>query len=316
MKYMDMHCDTMGLFYMQRDKEEKVDFFENEKTHISLKKLIEGDCLVQFFAHFDMFPMTNYDYDNMKNYINHTKELLSQYPDKVKIITSMNDIDETKVNALLTIEDSGSMNGSLDRIREVYDMGIRVMGFTWNFENTLGFPQSTDPEAMAKGLKPFGFEAVELMNELGIAIDVSHLSDGGFYDIAKTTKKPFLATHSNSRTVTNHTRNLTDDMIRVLADKGGVTGLNFCPPFLSENDKANFIADMVKHIDYIVNVGGIDVMGLGSDFDGIGGELELKGADEMGKLALALNKAGYSDDKIEKIFRGNVERAMREIMGE
>ncbi|MBE6037879.1 MAG: membrane dipeptidase [Anaerofustis stercorihominis] len=315
MKFIDMHCDTPGIFYMKRETGDAPDFYDNDKMHISLKKLIDGDCLVQFFAHFDMFPQTNYDFDNMVNYIKNTRALFAKYPDQMKIITKLPEADETKVNALLTVEDGGSVNGSFENMQTLYDLGIRAIALTWNFENCFGFPNSQDAEIMNKGLKPFGIEAVEWMNEKGVAIDVSHLSDGGFYDVVKYTKKPFIASHSNSRSMTYHTRNLTDDMIKLLADKGGVTGINFAPQFLSENEKANFISDMVRHIDHITNVGGIDVMALGSDFDGIRGELEIAGAHEMGKLAVALNKAGYSDDAVEKIFRGNATRCINEITG-
>lgn len=311
MKYLDMHCDTMGIGFMI-DPER--DFYDNDKSHITLKNLISGDCLVQFFAHFDLKPKTNYDFDKMLEFIAYTKSVLAKYPNEIKEITSMKEIDESKVNALLTVEDGGSVNGKMENLEALYEQGIRAIALTWNFENCFGFPNSKDAEIMNAGLTPFGIEAITRMNELGIAIDVSHLSDGGFYDVAKYSKKPFIASHSNARAVTDHTRNLTDDMIKTLAEHGGVTGINFCPEFLNPAVRCN-IEDIITNIKYIVKVGGIDVVGFGTDFDGIGGELEIKNASNMGMIWDALKKAGFSEADAEKIYSGNVKRVMLDIIG-
>ena len=142
---------------------------------------------------------------------------------------------------------------------------------------------------MAKGLKPFGFEVVERMNEIGMVIDVSHLSDGGFYDVAKHSKQPFVATHSNCRAIANESRNLTDDMIKILANKGGVMGLNLVPAFLDASNKSR-IEYMVKHIKHIKNVGGIDTVAIGADFDGMGGDFEIDNVGDMTSLFDALVK--------------------------
>src|SRR5699024_7042079 len=111
---------------------------------------------------------------------------------------------------------------SLRRLHEFYDAGVRLITLTWNYENAAGYPNSRDSSVMRKGLKPFGKVLIEEMNDLGMIIDVSHLSDGGFWDVARRSKKPFIASHSNARAVTSHPRNLTDEMIRAIAEKGGV----------------------------------------------------------------------------------------------
>ena len=135
----------------------------------------------------------------------------------------------------------------------------------------------------SKGLKEKGFEFIAEMERLGMVIDVSHLSDAGFWDIYNNTTKPFVASHSNARAMNPHVRNLTDDMIRAFGERGCITGLNYCGAFLNDrgdvgNDAESRIEDMVRHVKYITNLGGIDVMALGSDFDGIGGRLDLADA--------------------------------------
>src|SRR5699024_2775635 len=160
------------------------------------------------------------------------------------------------------------------------------------------------------GLKTFGKDAIEYMNHLGMIIDVSHLSDGGFYDVAKISKKPFIASHSNSRTLSPHQRNMTDEMIKILAEKGGVMGLNFAPQFLNEDIsiRDSKIELMVKHLNYMKNIGGEDVIALGSDFDGIGGNLELDSSDKMYLLFDALRVDGWSERLIEKLAYKNALR--------
>ena len=164
---------------------------------------------------------------------------------------------------------------------------MKIFGITWNFENELGYPNSRDPEIMAKGLKEKGIEAVEECGRLGILVDVSHLSDGGFMDVARYSKLPFIATHSNSRSVTDVPRNLTDEELRILADHGGVAGLNLCPEFLTAGE---------------------DVLAIGSDFDGIGGKLEIPSPDYFYLLRDALEKNGIKQSVLDKMWYENAER--------
>ncbi|MGL4773004.1 MAG: dipeptidase, partial [Clostridium sp.] len=140
------------------------------------------------------------------------------------------------------------------------------------------------------------------------------LSDGGFKTLLEVCKKPFIATHSNAREVTFVPRNMTDEMIKALSNKGGVMGINFCSSFLG-NSKVSTIEEMVAHINHIRNVGGIDVLALGSDFDGIENKVEIEDASEMGKLVIALEKEGYTINDIEKIFYKNVKRVLRDTIG-
>ena len=220
------------------------------------------------------------------------------------------------MSAVLTIEDGRSVRGKVDNLKRFYDMGVRLITLTWNYENCFGYPNSYDPDVMGRGLKPFGLEAVEYMNELGMIVDVSHLSDAGFYDVASHAKRPFVASHSDARAICPAVRNLTDDMIRLLAEKGGVTGLNFCPSFLNaQKDYPGTAADVARHAAHIIKVGGEDCLGLGSDFDGIRTHAELPGADAMPVLEDALAKAGLTARQRDKVMGENVLRVYREVLG-
>ena len=131
--------------------------------------------------------------------------------------------------AILSVEGGSAAAGSLDNIRSMYRDGVRLMTLTWNAENELGHGVWS-PEG--GGLSPFGKEAVALMNRLGMIVDVSHLSDAGFADVAKISENPFVASHSCSRALCPHRRNLTDEMFSVIRDRGGLVGINFCREFL------------------------------------------------------------------------------------
>lgn len=199
-----------------------------------------------------------------------------------------------------------------------------MMTLTWNFPNALGYPslnaERYDPYTpnTSEGLTEKGIEFVQEMERLGMIVDVSHLSDAGFYDVLHYTQKPFVASHSNAREVCRHVRNLTDDMIRKLSERGGVTGLNFCMDFLREpSEKGSYaaLADIVNHARHIADVGGVECVGLGSDFDGIPCNAEISGADQMPRLADAFQKKGFHESEIDRILYGNVFRLYQEILG-
>ncbi len=180
---------------------------------------------------------------------------------------------EGKISCFLTAEDGNGINGTLAGLEKMYKMGIRLISITWNHENCLGYPNSFDPEKMALPLKPFGCEMIDAMNRMGIIADVSHLSDGGFWDVVRICKenhKPFVASHSDCRALTPHSRNLTDEMIRAIAECGGAIGVNFSAGFISPDihSHTSRIDDMVRHMKHMYQVGGIECMALGGDWTG------------------------------------------------
>lgn len=326
MQYIDMHCDSL-MMLMFRDPE-KADLFDSSVTSVDFKRMQKGQAAAQFFAAFippapvwGMFGLEPVDNDT---YIETLRKYLldnvEKHSDIIAMAYNAADIDknlaEGKMSAVLTMEDGVAVDGSMDKLKRYYDMGYRALSLTWNAENCFGAPNSTDPEIMKKGLTAFGKEAVVYMQELGMLVDVSHLSDGGFYDVAELCKKPFVATHSNSRLLCPHQRNLTDDMIRVLGNAGGVSGINFGPEFLNEDItcKDSTVSLMAKHARHMADIGGVDCVALGTDLDGIMGNLEIADSSAMGLLESALEKEGFSADDIEKIYYKNVLRVMRESM--
>ena len=263
------------------------------------------------------------------------REEMAANEDVIRQVRSWKNIEDNRkagiISAVLTTEEGGILQGDLSRLDTLYEAGVRMMTITWNYENELGFPNrpprgfETDfrnffrfkPEP-GRGLTELGKEAVERMEELGILPDVSHLSDEGFYDVAATVKGPFVASHSNARAVCGCSRNLTDDMIRTIAEHGGVIGLNFCPSFLMEADKEELCYSsceaMANHVKHIMQVGGKEVIALGTDFDGIAPRnLEIRDASEMQKLADHLVRAGLSVDEVEGMFYRNVMRLYKDI---
>lgn len=321
MQTIDMHCDTLMLGVIQH----KTDIMEMPGS-VDFKRMKEGGVMAQFFASF-LVPEGMWSYVHMdpmsdEDYIAACKKILDDsiaaHSDIVAHAYNGADIRKNfadgKLSAVFTIEDGRAVQGKMENIKKFYDMGVRAMTLTWNFENCFGAPNSKDPVIMNKGLTDFGKEAIVYMQELGMLVDVSHLSDGGFYDVANICKKPFVATHSNARALCPHQRNLKDDMIRLLGNAGGVTGLNFGPEFLNEDItcKDSTAKLMAKHARHIANLGGVECVGVGSDFDGIEGNLEISSPAKMELLADALKAEGFTAAEVDKIANGNVLRVMDE----
>lgn len=322
MNFIDLHCDTIYALMNKKPCLNKSIHIKNEENlyentlSVDLKKLNSAHSLAQFFALFidksetktplkTCLKMLDFFYNELeknKNYIG----LAKNYQDILK------NNNNNKLSALLTIEGGEALEGDLYNLRNFYRLGIRLITLTWNFPNEIGFP-NCKKEYMSKGLTPFGFETIEEMNKLGMLIDVSHLSDAGFWDIANNSKKPFIASHSNARFITNHPRNLTDSMIKSLSEKGGIIGINFERTFLGENNYGR-ISEMITHIKHIKKVGGIDCISIGSDFDGVEIPSEIKNSSEICKLTTALQRENFTENEIEKILYKNALRVITEIL--
>jgi membrane dipeptidase len=199
---------------------------------------------------------------------------------------------------ILSVEGAEVFEGSIERVHEFYDRGVRMCALLWNNENELGYPHCKDGD---KPLKPFGLEAVREMNRLGIAIDVSHLGEGGFWDLIEHADKSPMASHSCCRALRDHSRNLTDDQIRALILRGGWIGINFYPAFLSDKPNPVTVQTVVDHIDHIIQLGGAGNVGFGSDFDGIESTpIGLEHPGKMGNLVDAL-RARYDEQTVRGI---------------
>lgn len=254
---------------------------------------------------------------------------MAKYSDKIAPVYRPEDIRKNaaagKISGMLTIEEGGCCKGSLGVLRRMYELGARMMTLTWNHENELASPNVVpggggdiwpcQPNTET-GLKERGFEFLAEMEKLHMIVDVSHLSDKGFWDIAEHSTRPFAASHSNCRALAPHCRNLTDEMIRAMAERGGLVGLNYCSGFLDNQPRPQLCrsttALMAKHAAHFKQVGGIEIIGLGSDFDGIGGKLEMDDCSKLPLLAEALRKEGFTEDEVERIFYRNAQRFFEE----
>ena len=318
MRIIDLHCDTILNCYLNGEN------LHTYSGHINLDKLKKGGCLAQCFALF----IPTHDaalecFEQEKDPWELYQELLSVYQENIKLCSdvirpafSADDIlsnrDAGYLSSILTVEDCVEIEGQIERFDQVFRDGVRMMALTWNYENCIGFPNSADDVLhTTKGLKPFGFDAVEKMNDLGIIIDVSHLSEAGFYDVAAHSKKPFAASHSCCRTLQNHPRNLTDRQLKTLADKGGIVGVNFYDQFLGDLGGHTTIESIVRHVLYMREKAGIESICLGSDFDGIESSLEFKDYSGFPAIIAALEKY-LSDDEIDQICYGNFLRFFSE----
>ena len=316
MNFIDFHCDTASAMLEQKQPLRK------NSLKIDIEKLQKGKALAQFFAMYIDKEKQKSSYDYCVKMLQNFKQELALNSKSIRLCRTYNDLveakKEDKIGAFLTIEEGEAIEGNLDNLKYFKQEGISAITLTWNYENSLGYP-NFEWNYQHRGLKSKGFEVVEAMNELGVLIDVSHLSDAGFEDVITHSTKPIIATHSNARAITNHTRNLTDKQLKKLADNGGVAGLAFSVNFLVEKELINVsrlakVEDMVQHIKYIRNIAGVEVLALGSDYDGILNPVEMEDISQISKLSDGLLKNGFSYDDVEKIFYENGLRIIEEIL--
>ena len=322
MKVVDMHCDTILELYKARERGEEISLLDND-LHIDLKKMEAGDYFLQNFALFVDLKGTEDPFLTCVRMADLFYQVMEENRDRISPVTTWAEIErnwkEGRMSALLTLEEGEVCQGDPALLRTLYRLGARMMTFTWNYENSLAWPgrEGGLPET-EKGLKEKGFEILEEMEALGMIVDVAHLSDAGIWGVLRTAKKPFVASHSNARSLASHARNLTDEMIRAIAEKGGVIGINYYCNFLEDipegGRQISRISRMVEHMKHIRQVGGAGCIGLGSDFDGIYGEVEIGNSAGLPRLAEAMESAGFTAGEVEAVFHGNVLRLYREVL--
>ncbi len=387
MKIIDMHCDTISEL---ADAEpggcsEPSDGLMKNRGQLDLERMRQSGYLLQNFALFvdigkcapwtdseqTLLPLRKQNrvdawkvgvstpwvrlcalYEVYRSELENNKDVIAPvfcYEDILR--NEMNG----KMSALLTVEEGAVCSGSIERLRELYGMGVRMLTITWNYQNELGWPatcrslgqsrgdedgsprEKTVPEKTRKtgkcgsgggdvvtdlvdevhGLTETGRNFVIEMERLGMIPDVSHLSDAGFDAVWECSKKPFVASHSNARAVCSSLRNLTDKRIRKLAERGGCMGLNYYDKFLLDGgskDPETLWEAIVRQAKHITDVGGIEVLGLGSDFDGIPVNPAIPGAEAMPALWDRLKTAGFTESQLDGIFWKNVMRVYRETL--
>ena len=307
---IDLHCDTIMQLL---DHPDSGDLYRNT-WKIDIEKLQKAHSKVQDFALFINLGETNDPYGRYEEMRNLCTTQIHLYGEHIQHVLSYQDVESVyesgKIGALMSIEEGGVLGGDLDKLKQAYQDGVRLITLTWNYPNGLGEPHCGEQH---KKLTPKGIEFVEAMQDLGIIVDCSHLNDAGTEQLGDILDVPFVASHSNAREVTGHTRNLPDNLIKLIANKGGVIGLNFAQSFLGTSPVSR-IEDIVKHGLYLINKGGEDVVALGTDFDGIKPNTEIKDASEMYRLYDAFKEAGLSVEQCEKLFWKNADRLLKEIL--
>ena len=322
--FIDLHCDTLSHCLAGRHPAS----LAHNSLSVDFARMKQSGALAQFFS---LFPWPQ-ELDQRCAVEIHTgwdwvllaarrmEEELRAHKDLVSLCKNGQELAKNRKDGLpsviLTLEGADPVNADMNRIDALYDLGVRLITLTWNYANCMGFPGAKRKEEMSGGLTPFGFDAVSRMNELGVLVDVSHLSDAGFSDVLRISHAPVVASHSNARALSPNPRNLSDGMIRALAGKGGLIGLNFNGPFLCADakSKSSRISDMVRHARHITDVGGMECLALGSDFDGIEGDLEISDILQTPRLLHALRAAGFSEEDVEKIAWKNTNRLISDVM--
>jgi len=319
---IDAHCDALlavvGKSQIHGDLGRRNFLIRNEKSHIDLPKLLEGGVICQFMALFTGNDDLPEAYAYTSNMIDELDAIVDASGGAFFPILKGSDLDKAipgqKVGALLSIEGAEALEGRLDALDEFYERGVRALGVSWSRRNP--FARGVSVEG-TDGLTDLGVELVAKMEAKPMIVDVSHLSDQAFDDLALVSKRPFIASHSNSRALNNHPRNLTDAQIRRIADSGGAIGVVFVPNFVALPPTKPYLDHLLDHIDAIVKAGGIDSVAIGSDFDGYRGVEGHVIADtsEFHFVVEALQRQGYDSTSVDKILWKNWDRVIREIKG-
>jgi len=292
----DAHCDTLY--------EIAVKGYAAEDCCVTMDRLKAGAVGLQTFAMFTSFRHPDPYGDGMK-----MKELYKTLPLN-RLDGKLPELPPEGVNAILSNEGGEMFRGSIDALREFDDdVHLRLIALTWNYENEIGTPAKLDETT---GLKPFGFDLLKEMDARGIAADVSHLNVAGFWDVIDHARIAPLASHSNCRWLCDVRRNLHKDQLKALIERKGFIGINFYSDFLAAGREAT-LDDVLRHIDEICSMGGEDVIGFGSDFDGIDVWPEgLANPADFPALIELLRNHGYSQAQLEKIAGLNYWRFLKD----
>lgn len=294
MKYVDLHCDTVTECF------DRGYALTNCGLQTDLEKLNKGKCAAQCFAIYTQGDGAAVRF----------KECLAFYKQSgVKKVLNYADLEEclkSGAGGILTVENLGFIE-DVSELEFLFSEGVKMASLVWNIENKLAFPNGT-----CGGLKPLGREVVDNLDRLKIIVDISHLSDDGAAEILAGRKIPVVASHSDAKSVCDVPRNLSDDLIKKIADCGGVVGVNFCKKFLGEGETFERV---FAHVSHIIGVGGEDAVAIGSDFDGIPAPENLEDCTKMPDLFSYLEWRGIKKRALEKLCFENFARVFKDICG-
>ncbi len=296
---IDLHCDTLiknptpkeGLGY--------------NGAHLSLTKMPVGTRWAQFFAIFIRDHLRGPEAEAwFDNYADYFDAEMQRYSHLVRPCRSFADIEaafeEGKFAAVLTVEGGAALGGRFEQLAHLYDRGVRSMTLTWNGPNELCSGHNTD-----EGLSDLGRRVITEMERIGMIIDTSHLNDRGFDELCELAERPFIASHSNLRSICNHKRNLTEEHFKEFVRRGGLVGLNYYKPFVVEDSNFNTFEDLFRHVYRMLELGGEKVICLGSDYDGADIPPILDSVEKSLLIKENFVKLGLSEEVADDIMFGN-----------
>jgi len=303
---IDAHCDTAS---------ELLDKSEN---------LVNNNCMIkkEFMEHYDSYIQVFAAYVNKKykNPLERALCILNKAKNEIKrndleLILSCDDLKRTikqkKCGAILSIEDARALCGKLLLLYFFYDYGVRAITLAWNDDNEVTDGANSNKQS---GLTDFGRDVIREMNRLKMMIDVSHISEKGFWDVMSETRTPVIASHSNCYNQCHHRRNLKNEQIKALIDTGGMMCINIYPPFLEKESEKASIKSVIRHIDYALSLGAENNLGLGSDFDGIDmTPVDFHSLLDYEKLFNEMKKMNYTQELIDKITHINFINFMERV---
>ena len=299
LNYTDLHCDTAYEIYKSKSGLKK------NGLHIDMEKAKKYGRYSQIFAIWsdnDKTDEENYaDFFKVRSYF---MENLAENDIILCKTGSEYEENKNKNRAFLAVEGGKLLSDDISRLDVLYKNDVRFLTFVWNGVCKIGGAFNSDA-----GLTDFGRQVVKRSNELGIIIDLSHSSDKTAADIFELSGRPVIATHSNSRSVFNHKRNLTDEQFSEIKKRGGIVGISLCAAHIITNDDSEpvFIRDVIKHIDYYMALGGENAVCFGCDFDGADIPGDMENISDVEKICDELKKIGYNDGLIEKIMYKNAD---------
>lgn len=310
----DAHCDTlMDVVAGKRRLAEG-----GKGGHIDIPRLRQGGVGAQVFAAWiERSYLPGSGVRRACQYIDTFWREVEENADDLVFVRTGADLAraeaEGKIGAILAIEGGEALDGSVEMIRIFYRLGVRLMTITWSDRNELG---DGAYDSTGGGLSKAGVKVVQEMNRMGMVVDVSHASDATFWSIMAHTSGPLVASHSNSRVLFDHPRNLSDEQARAIAARGGVVCATYVRPFLGSN--YNSVSGLVDHIDHLVEVAGINHVGIGSDFDGVGPDGLVSGVSDtsdVGLVADEMRRRGRPELEIGAIMGRNLARVFAQIVG-
>lgn len=300
MKIIDTHCDLLYKMFLNRS----VSFTEEtEGVDVSYSRLKQSGIALQWFAIFLPPNPAYHSIEQVLTCIDLFRSRIAAHPE-ISLILSREDwskaLAEGKMGVMLTLEGVEGLTGNMAWLRIAYHLGVRSIGITWNPAN---WAADGVGEPRNGGFTTQGKKMVRECDRLDILLDVSHLSEKAFWELNDLSSRPFIATHSNSYRICPHPRNLRDDQIQLLIRKHGRIGLTFVPQFVSDSGPA--ISDLLKHLDHVCSLGGENIVGFGSDFDGIESKIpRLEHPGHYGNLVEELYKH-YNSGQVQRFLFGN-----------